>query len=80
MSLPAIAICDACFGPANWCFDRAGDVWQLCVNESCISRTQLDLFPEEPIWDEGVARRTRRHESDDSHQTQNQVPEGDLPF
>ncbi len=50
----AFFTCDGCGGPASWCLDRAGDVWQLCEDVSCMTRLQLTLFPEEPIWEEGV--------------------------
>jgi len=51
----AIGTCDVCSGPANWCLDASGDVWELCKDAGCPSHLQLDLFPEEPLWGEGVA-------------------------
>ncbi len=50
----AIAICDYCKGPASWCLDRVGDVWYRCLDVSCEFHVQLELFPEEPHWEERV--------------------------
>jgi len=44
--------CGVCDGPEHWCLDASGDVWVRCMDDSCSSRTNLDLWPEEPIWPE----------------------------
>ena len=48
-------VCEDCGGPENWCLDRAGDVWVRCMDDSCRAQQQELLWPEEPIWPEGVA-------------------------
>jgi len=82
MSLPTIARCDVCKGPANWCLDKAGDVWYRCLDASCEFFVQLELFTEEPIWEERVYASRERVVSTDP--TQDSVPraslEGLLPF
>ena len=48
--MSAFTSCDWCSGPANWCLDRSGAVWQRCKDEGCMMHTQTELFLEEPDW------------------------------
>ena len=57
--------CEICGGPENWCFDRAGEVWTRCMDEGCLAHQQMDLWPEEPFWPEGVVTDVRGPESID---------------
>jgi len=72
--------CETCGGPEWWCLDRAGEVWILCQDEQCLSRTQTEMFPEEPIWDSRVRESARGDDSDESQVTPPLDPEGGLPF
>jgi len=56
--------CEVCGGPENWCLDVSGDVWVRCMDEQCSSLLQTSLFPEEPIWEEGVASASEGDDSD----------------
>ncbi len=67
--MSALGYCDWCHGPANWCLDKAGEVWERCMDDSCSSRVQLDMFPEEPIWEDGVHVVRERDAPTDPNQT-----------
>ena len=74
--------CEHCGGPENWCLDINDDVWVRCMDDSCVARTNLELWPEEPIWPEGVVTDMRGPESIDEC-AQDQVrthPKDGLPF
>ncbi len=51
--------CEICNGPENWCLDKFGDVWVRCMDESCSAHRQVEFWPEEPVWPEGVASAMR---------------------
>ena len=80
----AIATCDVCSGPANWCLDRAGDVWVRCLDDGCLSHLQVELFPEEPIWEERGTHPVSRDGTDESvwstPSNTRSAPLDDLPF
>ena len=82
--MTAIASCEVCDGPAWWCLDQAGAVWYLCQDESCVSNLQVELFPEEPIWDRGVGPPTSggdAEEPPEPNRTNTDSPSEDcLPF
>ena len=63
--MSAFGTCDSCGGPAWWCLDLAGDPWEKCQDDSCSQQSQLELFPEEPIWEERVVPFVSGHEADD---------------
>ena len=79
--MTGIFICDTCGGPASWCLDATGDFWTLCKDDSCSSRIQVELFPEEPLWGERVDSSMRSGDTLDagrSTSSSNEVE--DLPF
>jgi len=57
-------VCEFCGELVMWCSDRAGDIWIRCENDSCSFFTQLELFPEEPLWEEGVDASMRRDDTE----------------
>ncbi len=48
--MSSLTACDICGGPSWWCLDQSGQPWGLCQDDSCVSRVQLEMFVEEPVW------------------------------
>ena len=65
----AIFTCEFCSGPVQWCLDRAGAVWIRCEDDSCLFFSQVELFPEEPDWEEGVDPSKRGGDTEEYHET-----------
>jgi len=63
MTLPSIARCDHCRGPALWTLDAFGDPWYICEKQ-CDGFMQMEMWHEEPIWETGVVDYSERDAPD----------------